>query len=720
MAITTERTLDRLCIEETCLGVVCSTFTFDPLFFEEHFLRTVLRLSSDPTEQTQRYFTEALRGLQETPVVVFVDAGQCQAGRRLPYDLLKIQRTTVFHPKSVLLLYEKSARLMIGSGNLTACGYSQNTELFIALDLHYEDEQEAALLRSFDEHLEGISRHSRHTGSQFKLVRDELNRRLHKTQKNSKPATFALLDSLHEPIVDQIIRLLPEQAEITSLGMVAPFYELDDGGELDSTSVFGAFKSRASTDVTLDVAVYWENPQTQPASGDVKLKDGLKQLWAWRTGENKNASIEYLVPTELKNAQSSMKYIDHRGNSKHWDLQETLDAVESRELWKLPQPVAYAPRMSLLAATSVYTRIRLWLHPAARLNEGRVEQRPLHAKLLLVSFRSGSVLQTLVVMGSANMSRRALLQNVSEGGNVELGIAFIVHGECRLTDFLPELVCVPMDLLELKEQAFPEVTTNWATAVEQATHDPAQRTLTVSWSDLAAELPSWQLLYQDRELSASETPPEVSSSFTIPDFTLQATTAELVLRVADQNYSVPILVTDLVALPVTEGGYNLGLNDLLLLLGRRIGREQAIHRAYSRTTNGTSELDAVFGEGFTPTDVFRAWWRVAEELKVQSLSVNAFRLLLEGSLSVGSAWKCLAESSNTGSMDSTAVWFYGVELLRELEQVELDETPDRPAKVAILDAFRKRVRDEIKPIAPKHGSAKWVNAVRKFYAGAIQ
>lgn len=284
-------------------------------------------MGSDPEAQPQRYYAEALRGLQETPVVVFADAGQRQAGRRLPYDVLEVDRT-VFPPKSVLLLFEERARLLIGSGNLTFPGYSQNTELFIALDLHYDNDQDAALLRSFDQHLERSQKLARQTGSQLSLVRDELQRRLSHTADATAAQRYALLDSAAAPIIDQILRLLPEHAKITNIGMAAPFFELDDGGELDSTSVFGALKSRAAKNVTLDVAVGWENAQVQSESRKTELKDGLNQLWTWKSGDDENPVVEYLVPTAI--TPSKMKYLDHCGSSKHWDLQESLGAVDTR------------------------------------------------------------------------------------------------------------------------------------------------------------------------------------------------------------------------------------------------------------------------------------------------------------------------------------------------------------------------------------------------------
>ena len=80
----------------------------------------------------------------------------------------------MFHPKIVLLLYRGHARLQIGSGNLTFAGYSGNTELFLCLELAYDNDAHAALLLSIDELLNRILGWVRRSGTQLALFREEL------------------------------------------------------------------------------------------------------------------------------------------------------------------------------------------------------------------------------------------------------------------------------------------------------------------------------------------------------------------------------------------------------------------------------------------------------------------------------------------------------------------------------------------------------------------
>ena len=201
----------------------------------------------------------------------------------------------------------------------------------------------------------------------------------------------------------------------------------------------------------------------------------------------------------------------------------------------------------------------------------------------------------------------------------------------------------PSSLLELREREFPEVARNYALVIQEALHDPANRTLTITWSKDAQEIPAWRLTYCGSELSQSAAPP--AESLVVNNFVLQPSSAEVVLHVDGREYSVPILVTDLVALPAVLVGNGLGLDELLMLLGRRIGGERAVQIAEQRAVNGEDNdaLATFFGEGFGPTDVFKAWWAVAEDLQDPALSVPAFRLRLEGAIGVGrhglACWK---------------------------------------------------------------------------------
>jgi len=710
------RVLDRLPAEEPCLGALFTSYSFDPAFFEDHVLRAVLRLTSDPVEQAERYHHEARRALQETPVVAIVDAAERRSGRRLPFDLLEVA-DRVFHPKSVLLLYRQYARLLIGSGNLTFSGYGGNTELFLCLDLSYADATDAALLVAFDDHLGRIRGIVRRPGTQLDLLRQELRRRIPDGSPDPDgDSSFALLDSMSAPIIGQLTDLIPENAVIESLGLLAPFYERDDAIELDAQSVFGAVASRTAKDAALDVGMSWENPQLH-ASGDSDLEAGLGRLWTWAYEQDGARVLEHLVPTSI--GPNTLSYTDAMGCGRRRSLEDVREAIEERALWMQPPPMAFAPRNAVARAAEQFSEVRLWLHPAALLLEGRPVYRPLHAKLLVVGYRTGRSKNTLVVMGSPNMSRRAMLMKAGPGlGNVEVAVAFRLSASVSLRDIVPELTYVSASAFELQERDFPDLGPNHALAIDEAVHDPAARTLSVTWSVEASTLPQWRLSYDGRTLAKSDAPP--SDAVMIEEFSLKPATAEVVLHVEGQEYPAPILVTDLVALPATPAGPSVGLNELLMFLGRRIGAERAVQIAGRRAT-GTGEndeLNAFFGGGFGPTDVFRAWWSVAEDLQDATLSVQAFRLRLEGGLGVGAAWQCMVDAAAVKSMPVEEVWFYGAELIRTLREVELPAAEDRDAKGEVLSRFCERVRSNLGDLRFMAGTRPWLKRILAFYEEA--
>jgi hypothetical protein len=219
-------------------------------------------------------------------------------------------------------------------------------------------------------------------------------------------------------------------------------------------------------------------------------------------------------------------------------------------------------------------------------------------------------------------------------------------------------------------------------------------------------------------LAVCNTPPDAPVQ--VCDFQLKPASAEVILHVAGYEYPAPILVTDLVALPATPSGPPVGLDELLMLLGRRVGAERALQIAEQRASDGAkaSELDTFFGERFSPTDVFRAWWSVAEDLQDTALSVQAFRLRLYGSLGVGAAWRCMVDAVADQSMTPEEAWFYGAELLKTLREVDQPAGADRAAKCALLDSFCDLVRGELGPLGFAGDTRPWLRHVRAYYQEA--
>ena len=417
--------------------------------------------------------------------------------------------------------------------------------------------------------------------------------------------------------------------------------------------------------------------------------------------------------------RKTLAYLDEAGQRRRCPLDVVFQAIEDRNLWMQPTPQAFAPPNAVVAARAQFAEVRIWLHPSTRFVDGQPSHRPLHAKLLIASFLAGSSRGTLVLMGSPNMSRRALLMPAGAGsGNVELACAFRVDAEMSLHDLVHDLVCVPSSTLILQDREFPETERNWSLAIDKASHDPRGRSLVVTWSPVAADLPGWSLSYEGEFLADSKAAPTVPVR--VSDFVLSPTTADLVLHVNSREYPVSILVTDLLALPASPDGTEMGLDELIMLLGHSIDIERAAKIA-ARRAPGKKDREnpgSLFGEGFVPTDVFRAWWSVAKELQDPNLSVQGVRVRLEGMLGVGAAWTSMLDAVERNSLSSEEVWFYGAELLRTLTDIKLPQSEDKVAKAQLIEGICNRVRNDLGSLKFDDQGWAWLNSVFDFYGSS--
>ena len=718
MTLELSRPLERLASDPApCRAAVFLTYAFDPVFFEQHVLRTVLQLLTDPVEQAARFGEELLAALQQVPVAVFADAGVCQAGRRAPYDLVHV-RDRVFHPKLAILLFDEVARLHVGSGNLTAAGYGGNVELFSTLELRYDRVDDRGLLREVDRELARMARDAPTGAGQLHLVRDELRRRLGSPRADDvvDATRWRLLSSAHGgPLLHQVFALVPVGASITRVGLLAPFWELDDADAMAGTdSILGALAEHLDPTVVIDVGVLWDNPPIERhAPPSAALEPDFGKLWAWQYEEDDKTVIEILTPTKLSGAQ--LHYVDARGASRRYDREVSETALREGRLWPAPDPIVFAPQAAIDAARAIFGDVRLWLHPAIQLEDDSPRRRPLHAKLVSITWLEAGRSKTLLAIGSPNASRTALLRTVGQGGNDEILIAFVVDGAVTLTDILPELVFAPPGTVQTRERLFPVGETPLGDAVESAIHDPARRELCVRWRDGSA-LRDWSLTYLGRELAVgTETP---NGLLSIADFVLNPASCELVLASRDRSANVPILVTDLVALPLEPDGHAFDLRDLLLLMGRRIGREKLGEIRSPGRGDPDAVLDAVFGEGFEPTDVFRAWWNLADDLAQTDLPLRAFRVRLEGALGASAVWRRMVELARAGpdpGLAPTEAWFYGVELRRALAAINLGAGALADSKRERLRQFQAALTGDLETLSPAPDSGPWIAPILQFY-----
>ncbi len=702
------------CIEsqDPCLGAVFCSYTFDPIFFESHVLRTILKLQSDPDEQLPEFLREGLKALQKIPVACFVDASARTPGQRLPYDL-RLVSERVFHPKLALLVHDKHVDLLLGSGNLTRGGYGDNTELWFPRKLRFDEANDAAALRALLDFLDGVEALAGPPSPQLALVRASLTARLAASPAPDDQRSFHVLHSLRAPLLPTFLALIPRDAEILRLGVLAPFYERDDEeaaslAEIESL-MHHVLHARASHKAELDLGFGWHGGPLGPPTSVPTLDQGVGQLWVHRA-PGAPPTIKYLVP--LKRAAKTVRYLDHRGKERTWSRDEADAALASRQLYPAAPLVASGPA-KIVEALASQRELRTWLLPALRLDGDRPVRRPLHAKLIAIIAERQGVLTTYLLLGSPNASGRALLHPPQQG-NVELAVALALEGEWTLPDLVPDLIACPRGQLRLSDPVFPATGENFVRWICDAVYAPRARELRVVWAEgIDGPTTPWRLSYCERRLASGEAPP--SGELLVRDFDLLATSCELALEVAGTCFSIPIRVTDLAALPADPVEAQYGLAELIALLSRRIGRERLRHVVAQTGQERTRTiLESLFGERFTPTDIFRAWKNLARELCEEGITLAAFRHILSGPIGGRIVWQRMREAV-AEELSPEVVWFYGAELLKTLAEIQLPADADQPSKRGELQRFLDDLRTELAALAPDARGRPWLDPILRFY-----
>jgi hypothetical protein len=714
---------DALVSDEPCLGAVFCSYTFDPAYFEEHVLRAVLRLNGDPEEDAVRYHEEARRALQETPVACIVDATVRKPGRRLPYDLHLVRRRT-FHPKVYLLVFDTEARLAVGSGNLTKAGLEQNTELFFHRRLRYDQPMDALLLRSVDSFLAACQKLSGVEGTQLTLVRDTLANRLERSpapKANARP-DVAFVSTLEGRLLDRLNDVIHPGAKLTRVGVLAPFFERDDlqvgSADVGMRAMLPELLSlRPAANLELDIAAPWEDaPVAAPTTTqEPSLDDPPGGLWAWRhRTETDNGAVEHMEYFTLDAVHARrVDVTDAGGVASRRSREDCEQAIAERRLWPTARPVVHAPK-AILEHLAREHHVQLWLHPSTGIEpSGRVRRRPLHAKVILVTsvYRGKTVTHALI--GSANGSHAALARGVEQGGNVEACMLCEFDEEVTLRALLPTLVHASLDGSDIQERDIIEAGVDLSAWIEDVVHDAAQKTLVVHWHQQGpAPLGAWELRELDRLLASGNGP--AAETTLIAPFELSTRTAEVTFLSGEGEWTLPIRVLDLAQLPTDALAGQLGLRELLALLGRRVSSERLATLHAQRGGQGVDAvLDAVFGEGFGPTDVFKAWWGAVEDLRLAG-TVAAFRHRLTGPTGLAAAWTCLREAPES-VLSADEAWVYGCELLRELLSLDIPTGPDTPSKQQLLASFTDALRTELHDRVPGAHGHTWLEPVMSFY-----
>ncbi len=122
------------------VACLATSFTFEADFFAQDCLSRFLGLSmareeADGVDSIAALLEEEDR-LSEVQVSVLVDRSSPAEKRNLRWDVIPVGVPGgLLHAKASILLWERVARIVIGSANLTAAGYRRQIELALAIDV---------------------------------------------------------------------------------------------------------------------------------------------------------------------------------------------------------------------------------------------------------------------------------------------------------------------------------------------------------------------------------------------------------------------------------------------------------------------------------------------------------------------------------------------------------------------------------------------------------
>ena len=236
-------------------SAILTCYCFDSIFFESIYLPT-------------------LRSLGISNVVIFMDANiydQLLCDGSYQYHSIATNKYTlvrqenkyngVFHPKVTLLFGEEEGALIVGSGNLTFSGLTNNEEVWNVFHVKGSESLHFTLLQKSWKYIE------RTAVSASSLVQRQLdwiteqspwikNRKIDQTVTlNSGEECYLLYNSPERNIIDDLNTYVGH-SEIKEITVVAPFYDSKGAALLDLQKLFRPKKFKCILDTKRQSAPY--------------------------------------------------------------------------------------------------------------------------------------------------------------------------------------------------------------------------------------------------------------------------------------------------------------------------------------------------------------------------------------------------------------------------------------------------------------------------------
>lgn len=189
-----------------------TTFNFDINFFERSILRI---LENNDTKKINVFVdsSELVKTLNSVP-----NYHNSSLGKK--YFLSPVEINGAFHPKLILLLGQSSAKLFIGSANLTMNGYCINNEAFNVIDYNVNSIENAGIINGAIRFFEKMQKYTEFVDEE---IFDEVKRLVYYSNSiNGEDCWF--FDSIENDILSQ---LKPIVSDATEIRIAVPFYDND-------------------------------------------------------------------------------------------------------------------------------------------------------------------------------------------------------------------------------------------------------------------------------------------------------------------------------------------------------------------------------------------------------------------------------------------------------------------------------------------------------------
>ncbi len=657
-----------------CLGAAFSTYCFDEHFFEI-MLAALLPIHADPDSDTHMFLAEARRRLRETPVIVIADRHGYVGGHRLPFQLVLAPASTAHHARMGLLLFERQARLLVGSANLTATGFGGSADLCGVLQLDYKKDS-VLILRA----LEVLELAGAAGEGWIRLVRQ--CRALVGSTVAKTP--HRLLASTNEAsVMAQFLSGIGARQKIHEVHLVAAGQPEDDarsGGQ--AIAELSLWLKKRARRARVNLAVAWPDASVSPPAERTLLEP--EQLPGYLCAELRGPpGAEGVHWAPVERVEKNKVYLEGEPHPLAKHAVAAVLRAEPPKFWAVEEVTG----VGLLDATEAVGSgddVRWWLYPEVQRAHGEVRRRPLHARLLVVCSSDGKERLTHVLLGCPNFERT----NNPNERVFEVGLQVCHAGHLPITHFCPELVQAPSEGFYLEDRSWLATEGRPAAPLEHATYDAKLNLLTLDWQVRA---PDCRVYYQRgvQEEEILKERPKLRTQ--VPGFILGHDSAELRVVWNETQALVPINVINSPSLSADEPEGELQLFELI-----------ALHGGQGHTP----------GARFTAREVFSAQEALVAELAATGAQLGAFDVAIEGPAGLHAFVERLFSGHDC---DATEAWIYAMELYKQLGALRFGNDALGKEKKGVIKAVLAELDARLKSLAAK---LPWSAEVAKLYRSA--